>query len=183
MIQFVDVGQHKFRRGVYEKELLNLVDLFLFSDVDLDIKEEMYKNVLSTLLTESSCSPGSLGVKSEFLAHALMTYSEQGNERMVEWLLKNNAPVDYYLNTFHHNKKRTPLHLASDKGHANIVALLLKAGADMERMCNNQNAMDLARDDKVRLQFALYQAGAPHNRQEEGGGGTDEIDSCAAKDQ
>ena len=51
-----------------------------------------------------------------------------GNYRVAEVLIQNGANVNS-VNTMRHDQ--TPLHLASLKGHLNLVKLLVEKGADV----------------------------------------------------
>ena len=89
---------------------------------------------------------------------------EQGDAERVAVLLSEpgaaNAPVDEY--------RRRPLHLAARHGQAEIVALLIAAGADVEAqtLLGLSPLMYAARNGDVAVADALLRAGADPNRQQ-----------------
>jgi len=66
----------------------------------------------------------------------------KGRTKMIKCLLEYDSPIDPTDKT-----KTTPLHLASQHGHAESVKLLIEKGADVNvRTADGFNCMDLAID-------------------------------------
>lgn len=82
----------------------------------------IYIAMLTIMIASQSCEPS--------LEPSLMEACSTGNVDLVKKLLNEGANVNYRDNSNKFIKNRTPIHIAVNEGHGEVVKLLLDNGAD-----------------------------------------------------
>jgi len=103
-------------------------------------------------------------------AHILMSAAQSGDLERLTHIIEDGA--DMYLEGYHGDdisddyRGRTPLHIASQYGHDNVVSFLLEKGANPFATTSNdgRNALHIAtRENKINVARLLLEQGKAHN--------------------
>lgn len=120
-------------------------------------------SIIAFLLTASPAKPspvpGSPSATTRSLDAELVQVAAKGDTAAVEQLLQKGASVDAIVNTegsvVYTGSRTTALIAAAKEGYVEVVKLLLKRGADIEKRGNGPSALSIAaehgRADVVRL--------------------------------